>query len=153
MRIGRVAASSVFAGLFPRRSRQHLTGRAADATGCPLHSLRSRVARFPAVHRRLLRPDRTGGRIEESPSNEKEKTMTTRNRNNNRKNRDTQPPALIAYHVAERGEKNFWTRIGAAWDHEDGKGLTLQLDLVPVNGGRIVLREAADEQAAEGKGA
>lgn len=80
--------------------------------------------------------------------------MTTRNRNNNRKTRETQPPALIAYHVAERGEKNFWTRIGAAWDHEDGKGLTIQLDLVPVNGGRIVLREQAEDgQAGEGKGA
>lgn len=80
--------------------------------------------------------------------------MTTRNRNYNRKNSETQFPSLIAYHVAERGEKNFWTRIGAAWDHEDGKGLTLQLDLVPVNGTRIVLREAAEEgHAGEGKGA
>ncbi len=74
--------------------------------------------------------------------------MTTRNRNDRRKEkaRNTQPPALIAYHVAERGEKSFWTRIGAAWDHEDAKGLTLQLELVPANGGRIVLREPnADE--------
>lgn len=78
--------------------------------------------------------------------------MTTRNRNesSNDKARETQPPALIAYHVAERGGKSFWTRIGAAWDHEDAKGLTVQLDLVPVNGGRIVLREpAADEVQAE----
>jgi hypothetical protein len=79
--------------------------------------------------------------------------MTTRNRNTNRRQqtRETQPPALIAYHVAERGEKSFWTRIGAAWHHDDGKGLTVQLDLVPVNGGRIVLREPAadDDQAAE----
>ena len=69
--------------------------------------------------------------------------------------RETRPPRLLAYHVAERGEKKFWTRIGAAWDHEDGKGLTVQLDLVPVNGGRIVLREPAtdDGQAKEGKGA
>lgn len=80
--------------------------------------------------------------------------MTTRNRNNNRKDkRETQPPSLIAYHVSERGEKSFWTRIGAAWDHEDGKGLTVQLELVPVNAGRIVLREPSDEQAEEGKGA
>ena len=83
--------------------------------------------------------------------------MTTRNRNANsrQQTRETQPPALLAYHVAERGEKKFWTRIGAAWDHEDGKGLTVQLDLVPVNGGRIVLREPADDdgQAGQGKGA
>ena len=77
--------------------------------------------------------------------------MTTRNRNQSRKRqtRETQPPTLIAYHVAERGEKKFWTRIGAAWDHEDAKGLTVQLDLVPANGGRIVLREpTGDEDTA-----
>lgn len=83
--------------------------------------------------------------------------MTTRNRNQSRKEqtRETLPPSLIAYHVAERGEKKFWTRIGAAWDHEDGKGLTVQLDLVPASGGRIVLRQPAEggEQAGEGTGA
>jgi len=79
-----------------------------------------------------------------------------RNRNTNTKQqtKNTQPPALIAYHVAERGEKSFWTRIGAAWDHEDGKGLTVQLDLVPVSAGRIVLREPTGETAqADGAGA
>jgi len=82
--------------------------------------------------------------------------MTTRNRNSRKdKARNTQPPALIAYSVSERGEKSFWTRIGAAWDHEDAKGLTLQLDLVPVNGGRIVLREpnAEEGQETQGEGA
>lgn len=74
-----------------------------------------------------------------------------RNQNTNRKEqtKTTQPPALFAYHVAERGEKKFWTRIGAAWDHEDGKGLTIQLDLVPASGGRIVLREPNDDQAED----
>jgi hypothetical protein len=41
----------------------------------------------------------------------------------------------------------FWTRIGAAWPHKDGKGLNLVLSALPV-GGRIVLREytAEDEE-------
>ncbi len=80
--------------------------------------------------------------------------MTTRNRNQSRKEkaRNTQPPALIAYHVTERGEKSFWTRIGAAWDHEDAKGLTLQLELVPANGVRIVLREPNAEEIEAGNG-
>ena len=55
--------------------------------------------------------------------------------------RESSPPALIAWHIAERGEKKFWSRIGAAWEHEDGDGLTLHLDLIPVTGGRIVLRK------------
>lgn len=71
----------------------------------------------------------------------------TRNRTKTRnRTRETHPPALIAYHVAERGDKSFWTRIGAAWDHEDAKGLTLDLDLVPVDGGRIVLREPRQDE-------
>lgn len=58
----------------------------------------------------------------------------------NRKPRENRPPAYIAWHVGQKGEKAFWTRIGAAWRHDKGEGLTLQLDLVPVNDGRIVLR-------------
>lgn len=58
------------------------------------------------------------------------------------KNKQTEkktPPALIAYHVPDR-EGAPWNRIGAAWDHKDGDGFTLQLDLMPMSGGRIVLR-------------
>jgi len=74
-----------------------------------------------------------------------------RNQTKTRKTKAT-PPALIAYHVAERGKKGFWTRIGAAWDHQDGKGYTIQLDLVPVDGGRIVLRPMKDDDdAADGE--
>lgn len=69
-------------------------------------------------------------------------------KNNTKKaaQRETLPPALIAWHIAERGEKKFWTRIGAAWNHEDGEGLTLQLDLIPAAGGRIILRTAKQEE-------
>jgi len=70
-------------------------------------------------------------------------------KNNTKKapQRETKPPALIAWHVAERGEdKAFWTRIGAAWEHEDGEGLTLQLNLFPAAGGRIVLRAPKQEE-------
>jgi hypothetical protein len=49
-------------------------------------------------------------------------------------------PSYIAYAVTEKGsdqdKKSFWTRIGAAWDHDDGERMTLQLERVPVNGGR-----------------
>ena len=51
-----------------------------------------------------------------------------RNANYSRKEakREAKAPSFIAYAVTEKGEdKSFWTRIGAAWDHEDGKGLTL----------------------------
>jgi hypothetical protein len=61
-------------------------------------------------------------------------------KNKKQEQRETTPPVLIAWHVTERGEKKFWNRIGAAWDHKDNEGLTLQLELIPVTGGRIVLR-------------
>ena len=64
-----------------------------------------------------------------------------------------QVPALIAWHVSERGTKSYWTRIGAAWDHEDAKGMTLQLELMPVGDGRIVLREPVAETEDTGEGA
>jgi hypothetical protein len=58
-----------------------------------------------------------------------------------RKNREPNPPALVAWHVAERGRgRKFWNRLGAAWGHKEGEGLTLFLDAIPVGfDGRIVL--------------
>jgi hypothetical protein len=47
------------------------------------------------------------------------------------------------------GKEAFWTRIGSAWPHKDGKGFNLQLSGLPASGGRIVLREFMDEDGAE----
>ena len=58
-------------------------------------------------------------------------------------------PDLEAFHVIKKGEKAFWTKIGASWNHGDGKGMTLQLETVPING-RIVLRQPKEPQAAAG---
>lgn len=70
-----------------------------------------------------------------------------RNQNSKTTKRENKAPAFIAYHVAEKpDDKSFWTRIGAAWEHEDRNGLTLQLELVPVGAGRIVLRVPNEEQ-------
>ena len=53
---------------------------------------------------------------------------------------------FIAWHVANRGEKAFWTKVGAAWFHRDHKGVSLQLEVVPINS-RIVLRTSLDDEA------
>lgn len=53
-------------------------------------------------------------------------------------------PDFIASHVSNRGDKAFWTKVGAAWFHRDRKGLSLQLEVVPING-RIVLRTPIDD--------
>ena len=72
--------------------------------------------------------------------------MARNEKQNSKPARENRAPRYIAWHVAGNEEKAFWTRIGAAWSHQDGEGLTLQLDLVPVNGGRIVLRQPNDDR-------
>ncbi len=66
------------------------------------------------------------------------------------KKSEPKAPALIAWHVREaKGGKAFWTRIGAAWQHQNGDGHTLQLDLFPLDGRIVLLAPKADE-ATEG---
>lgn len=56
-------------------------------------------------------------------------------------------PSHIAYQIRDRGEgkKSFWTRIGSAWAHADGKGFNVQLEVVPLDG-RITLRIATEKK-------
>jgi hypothetical protein len=49
-------------------------------------------------------------------------------------------PVFQAWHVANKGDDSFWTKVGAAWPHRDGKGLSLILSVIPMNG-QIVLRQ------------
>ena len=51
-------------------------------------------------------------------------------------------PVLIAYTVKDRaeGQKSIWRRIGVAFPHDNGAGLTVLLDALPIDG-RIVLVE------------
>lgn len=54
-------------------------------------------------------------------------------------------PAFQAWHVTNKGDDSFWTKVGAAWPHRDGKGLSLILSVIPMNG-HIVLREQLPKQ-------
>ena len=54
-------------------------------------------------------------------------------------------PSHAVYHINDRGEKSFWTRIGSAWQHTDGKGFNVQIDCVPLDG-RIALRIASEKK-------
>jgi hypothetical protein len=57
-------------------------------------------------------------------------------------------PTLIAYSIRERGKGQtaIWTRIGAAWPHGTGNGLSIQLEALPI-GDRIVLTEPKADDA------
>ena len=56
-------------------------------------------------------------------------------------------PTHAAYHVRDtKGGKGYWTRIGSAWAHADGRGFNVQIEMVPLDG-RITLRVPSDEKA------
>ncbi len=77
--------------------------------------------------------------------------MARNEKQNRRPTRENRAPTYIAWHVTGDGDnKAYWTRIGAAWPHQDGEGLTLHLDLVPVSGGRIVLRHPSENNNGAG---
>jgi hypothetical protein len=55
-------------------------------------------------------------------------------------------PTHVAYVVRDReGQKGYWTRIGVAWAHADGKGFNLQVEAVPLDG-RVTLRVATEKK-------
>lgn len=55
-------------------------------------------------------------------------------------------PTHIAYQVREReGHPSYWTRIGSAWQHKDGKGFNIQLDAIPLDG-RVALRIPSEKK-------
>jgi hypothetical protein len=55
-------------------------------------------------------------------------------------------PTLIAYTVKNRdkGKSPIWTKIGAAWPHNEKPGLSIELEALPLDG-RIVLIEPKAE--------
>jgi hypothetical protein len=55
-------------------------------------------------------------------------------------------PTHIAYQIRDgKGDKGYWTCIGAAWQHKDGSGFNIQLESVPLDG-RITLRIATEKK-------
>lgn len=61
--------------------------------------------------------------------------------------RSERGPDYVGYTLKDRGEgqEPFWLAIGAAWKHEDGKGMTLHMDAAPLDG-RLTLREKRREE-------
>jgi hypothetical protein len=57
-------------------------------------------------------------------------------------------PVLIAYSARRVGskQKKIWTRIGQAFPHETGAGLTVVLDSIPLDGIVILLERFDDDQ-------
>ena len=58
-------------------------------------------------------------------------------------------PVLIAYGVKRRGraQRPRWQRIGEAYPHHEGAGLTLLLNVLPLDGRIILLERDAEDDA------
>jgi hypothetical protein len=65
--------------------------------------------------------------------------------NTNSESTTSKAPSHVVYHVRENDDKGYWTRIGAAWAHKDGKGFNVQIETVPLSG-RITLRVASEKK-------
>ena len=62
---------------------------------------------------------------------------------------DNKKPTHKVFVVEDRegegkDEDAFWTRVGSAWAHKDGKGFNVVLSALPVNG-RLVLRTFTED--------
>jgi hypothetical protein len=64
-----------------------------------------------------------------------------------KRNQKNQTPNAV-YVVEGEGDDAFWTKVGAAWPHQDGKGFNITLSALPLNG-RLVVREPKVEEAAD----
>ena len=49
-------------------------------------------------------------------------------------------PTHRVYAVKRNDDKSRWTEIGALWPHKDGKGFSLKLDLIPIDGSDLSIR-------------
>lgn len=60
-------------------------------------------------------------------------------------------PSHRLFNVTGEGESARWTDIGVAWATKDGKGFTIALNAMPLNG-RVVMRINDDKPATKKKG-
>lgn len=66
------------------------------------------------------------------------------------KNTRTTPPSHVVFVVEGEGESAHWTRIGAAWPHDDGEGFNLKLTCMPLDG-RLVIRKRKPKDMEAGR--
>ncbi|UOK73964.1 hypothetical protein [Ancylobacter polymorphus] len=62
----------------------------------------------------------------------------------------TTPPSHVVFVVEGEGDSAHWTRIGAAWPHDDGEGFNLKLACMPLDG-RVVIRKLKPKDMEAGR--
>ncbi len=61
-------------------------------------------------------------------------------------------PTFLAYAVKDRGrnQRAIWTRIGAAWPHREGTGLSIELEALPIDGRIVLMEPKPDDEMSNG---
>lgn len=54
-------------------------------------------------------------------------------------------PSHGVYVVEGEGDRAFWTKVGAAWPHQDGDGFNIALTALPLSG-RLVIHAKKEER-------
>ena len=85
----------------------------------------------------LFRRARLPERLHDAAA-DKEAKMAQR-KSNPQMQKENKAPTHGVFVVEGEGDTAFWTRIGAAWAHQDGQGFNLALAAVPLSG-RLVVR-------------
>ena len=60
-------------------------------------------------------------------------------------------PTFTVWTVTGEGKQAFWTRIGSAWQQNNGEGFNVVLRALPVNG-RIILMPPKDDERGQEAG-
>ncbi len=62
-------------------------------------------------------------------------------------NPPTKRPTHSIYVIQGDDEKEYWTKIGAAWQHKDKQGFSLVFDAYPAGQGRVAIRLNTEKDA------
>jgi len=58
-------------------------------------------------------------------------------------------PTYNVYVVEGDGkDRSYWTKVGGAWQHQDGDGFNISLTAVPLTG-RLVIRTRKEKEVGE----
>ncbi|MFK3968605.1 hypothetical protein ACI2KT_34160 [Ensifer adhaerens] len=64
-------------------------------------------------------------------------------------NRKSNRPTHAVYVVEGEGDNAFWTKIGAAWPHDDNDGFNITLQAMPIDG-KLTIRKMKPKNDTEG---
>ena len=62
--------------------------------------------------------------------------------------KNNQPTHTIFQVIEREKDVRLWSRIGAAWMHQDGEGFNLVFDAFPLTGNVVVRKKPSEEKGA-----